>query len=54
MLSSAELHSAVSQICNLRQLGTGQRVGPFQHAAEFNSAIPQIENLRYGSQPTAG
>jgi hypothetical protein len=44
---SAELHSAASQIFNL------PRVIKFQHAqknsrpAEFNSAIQQIENLRY-------
>ena len=44
---SAELHSAVSQICNLRRIGRGQRVGPVRHAAEYNSAIRQIENLRY-------
>ena len=44
---SAELHSAVWQICNLRRVGTGQRVGQARHSAEYNSAIQQIENLRY-------
>jgi hypothetical protein len=44
---SAELHSAVSQICNLRRAGTSQRVRLLQHPAEYNSAIQQIENLRY-------
>jgi len=44
---SAELHSAVSQICNLRRLeklGGCRAVGRF---AECNSAIRQIKNLRY-------
>ena len=44
---SAELHSAVSQICNLRRVRKGQRVGLVRHSAESNSAIRQIENLRY-------
>ena len=39
--SSAELNSAVSQICNLLCFG------PHDHLAECNSAIQQIENLRY-------
>jgi hypothetical protein len=44
---SAELHSAVSQICNL--LRAGRKLTPrfVQHPAECNSAIQQIENLRY-------
>jgi len=44
---SAELHFAVSQIWNLRRGAKGQRVGPVQHPAEYNSAVRQIENLRY-------
>src|SRR5439155_14693631 len=66
----AELHSAVSQICNLRASGKSQCVREFRNAArcnsvnprapreigrptqfrrsaECNSAIQQIENLRY-------
>ena len=39
---------AVSQICKLRPLGTGQRFKPVQHAADYKSPI-QIENLRYGT-----
>jgi hypothetical protein len=41
------LHSAVSQICNLRRIATGQRLGPIRDSAEYNSATRQIENLRY-------
>gem|GEM_PF-5590928 len=44
---SAELHSAVSQICNLL---TARRFGAcrdFGRAADCKSAIQQIENLRY-------
>jgi hypothetical protein len=44
---SAELHSAISQICNLqraRRFGNSRVCGRF---AECNSAIRQIENLRY-------
>src|ERR1051326_8788549 len=44
---SAELQSAVSQICNLRRVGTGRRVARIRPSAEYNSAIRQIENLRY-------
>jgi hypothetical protein len=44
---SAELHSAVSQICNLRGVGTARRVARVRPSAEYNSAIQQIENLRY-------
>ena len=43
---SAELHSAVSQICNLRRIATGQRLGPVRHSAEYNSAIRQIKNIK--------
>jgi hypothetical protein len=38
---------AVSQICNLRRIATGQRLGSIRHSAEYNSAIRQIENLRH-------
>ena len=44
---SAELHSTVSQICNrqrARRFGNSRVCGRF---AECNSAIRQIENLRY-------
>jgi len=43
---SAELYSAVSQICNLQAWET---LGRWVHLsrAECNSAIRQIENLRY-------
>lgn len=44
---SAELHSAVSQICNLRSVDIAGAVGVFGRPAEYNSAIRQIENLRY-------
>src|SRR5438876_992651 len=47
-MRSAELHSAVSQICNLPAARYPQRVGMFERPAEYNSAIRQIENLRYG------
>ena len=48
---SAELHSAVSQIFNLRRVKKigGLRVG--WRSAECNSAIRQIENLRYFACP---
>src|SRR6266487_2611798 len=44
---SAELHSAVSQICNLRRSRNPKAVGKIARLAECNSAIQQIENLRY-------
>src|SRR5260370_2441479 len=44
---SAELHSAVSQICNLQRSRQFERGEGVQRAAECNSAIRQIENLRY-------
>jgi hypothetical protein len=45
--SSAEFHSAVSQIFNLRTVRNAPRRPHFQRAAECNSAIQQIKNLRY-------
>ena len=45
---SAELYSAVSQICNLRSVETDRRARVTERSAECNSAIQQIENLRYG------
>ena len=44
---SAELHSAASQSSTLPDVGERRRVGPIQSSAEYNSAIRQIENLRY-------
>ena len=44
---SAELHSAVSQVCNLRAVEVTRALLKFQRPAECNSAIQQIENLRY-------
>jgi hypothetical protein len=44
---SAELYSAVSQSCTLPNVGKLRRVGPILRSAEYNSAIRQIENLRY-------
>ena len=50
---SAELHSAVSQICNLQGVKIFQRPLDGARPAECNSAIRQIENLRYvaGASP---
>ena len=50
---SAELHSAVSQIWNLRRVGKPNPAGVFARLAECNSAIRQIENLRYEEVPSA-
>ncbi|HEX9046259.1 MAG TPA: hypothetical protein VF988_04475, partial [Verrucomicrobiae bacterium] len=50
---SAELYSAVSQICNLRGVAepgrSAEHEGPpnCERPAECNSAIQQIKNLRY-------
>jgi 4-hydroxy-3-methylbut-2-en-1-yl diphosphate synthase IspG/GcpE len=44
---SAELHSAVSQICNLRRWRNTKAVRAAGRFAECNSAIRQIKNLRY-------
>ena len=46
--SSAELHSAVSPICNRQDVGAGWISGAGERYAECNSAIQQIKNLRYG------
>jgi hypothetical protein len=43
---SAELHSAVSPISNRQDVQRIKAAG-FSRIAEFNSAIRQIENLRY-------
>src|SRR5207249_4715188 len=44
---SAELYSAVSQSCTLPGGGKLRSVGPIRRSAKYNSAIQQIENLRY-------
>ena len=44
---SAELHSAVSQVCNLRGVEVTRALLKFQRLAEYNSAVQQIEDLRY-------
>ncbi|HEX9047414.1 MAG TPA: hypothetical protein VF988_10340 [Verrucomicrobiae bacterium] len=50
---SAELHSAVSQICNLRAVAEPEGLAKRESCpscerfAEYNSAIQQIKNLRY-------
>src|SRR5213080_1827634 len=48
---SAELHSAVSQSYILRRAGEAGGTGQLPHPAEYNSAIQQIENLRYEAAP---
>jgi hypothetical protein len=45
--SSAELHSAVSRICNPLSARKTGRLGVVERSAECNSAIQQIKNLRY-------
>src|SRR3989454_7875017 len=45
--SSAELHSAVSPICNRRAVRRDPPADPSEPSAEYNSAIQQITNLRY-------
>src|SRR5213593_727323 len=45
---SAELYSAVSQSCTLPGVVRRQRLAHVRRPAECNSAIRQIENLRYG------
>ena len=45
---SAELHSAVSQIFNLRRVEKRGGCRAVGRSAEYNSAIRQIKNLRYG------
>jgi hypothetical protein len=44
---SAELHSAVSQICNLRRVGPSKALRKCLRTAEYNSAIRQTTSLRY-------
>jgi putative membrane protein insertion efficiency factor len=44
---SAELHSAVSRICNPPGVANSEAISGSRFA-ECNSAIQQIENLRYG------
>lgn len=44
---SAELNSAVSRICNPQRVRTSDALPAVGQAAEYNSAIQQIENLRY-------
>src|SRR5437667_2107163 len=44
---SADLKSAVSQVCNLRIVGKIGRLGSDRRPADYKSAIRQIENLRY-------
>ena len=46
---SAELHSAVSQIFNLRPVEMRGGCRAVGRSAECNSAIRQIKNLRYGA-----
>jgi len=53
--------SIVAQSCTLpyrrvllcQTVGRRQRVGPIQRSAECNSAIQQIENLRYDPAPVS-
>ena len=45
---SAELHSAVSQVCNLLGVEVTRAFLKFHRPAACNSAIQQIEDLRYG------
>ena len=44
---------AVSQVCNLRIVGKIGRLGNDRCPADYKSAIPQIENLRYGTHVPA-
>ena len=44
---SAELHSAVPQVCNLRSVGVKGAPSVFQRPADCESATQQIKNLRY-------
>jgi hypothetical protein len=46
------LHSAVSQIWNLRADGQSGALGRVGRPADCKSAIRQIENLRYGLPTT--
>src|SRR5438876_4581511 len=51
---SADLKSAVSQVCNLRIVGKIGRLGSDRCPADYKSAIRQIENLRYGKHIRRG
>ena len=44
---SAEFHSAVSQICNLRSVAQFDASQHFRRPADCKSAIRQSETLRY-------
>ena len=48
---SAELHSAVSQVCNLRAVEVTRAFLMFQRPADCKSATRQIEDLRYFASP---
>ena len=48
---SAELHSAVSQVCNLRGVEVTRAFLMFQRPADCKSATRQIEDLRYFASP---
>jgi len=48
--SSAELHSAVARIWNPQDLGNSRVLQTGSPLAEYNSALQQIENLRYEGQ----
>src|SRR5262245_47081724 len=45
--SSADFQSAVSPICNRLAVRQRAECGPSEDAAEYNSALRQIANLRY-------
>jgi hypothetical protein len=49
---SADFQSAVSQICNLQTVRRGEDSPLILSAADYKSAIQQIENLRYGDCPS--
>src|SRR5438876_8154616 len=51
---SADLKSAVSQVCNLRIVGKIGRLRSDRCPADYKSAIRQIENLRYGKHVRRG
>jgi len=48
---SAELHSAVSQVCNLRGVEDSNALPSTQSPAEYNSATLRFNNLRYVVSP---
>ena len=45
---SAELHSAVSQISNLRRAKNWEPLRRLERPADCKSAVQQVKNLRYG------